>query len=721
MSTLQEIARSEWIGKPMSRPEGPLKVTGRAVYAADTPVPGVLFAVLVPATIASGRIRRIEKTAAESAPGVVAVLTHPDMPRLGKAPAPPLGQTFLPMQSDQVMYEGQPVAIVIARSLEQAEQAARLVSVNYEAVDAVTPGRGEVTKAGDWFAPPDLSKGDVEAGLAAADVKIEQTYTMPSRHHNPMEPSATIASWEGDRLTLHDATQWSSAVQSAMAALFGINPEQVRVLCPFTGGGFGSKGYVWPHQFLAAAAAKLVERPVKLVLRRSDMYTSHGYQPGNRQQITLGAKRDGRITAIRHHSVAVSSMFGTYIDLITGASRSVYATPAFETTTRLEHINIGEPTAMRPPQEGPGMVALESAMDELAYALDLDPLELRLRNYAEADPESGNPFSSKELRQCYLEAARRFGWDRRPKAVRAMRDGPLLLGWGMATAIMTTFRFPAAARARMRPDGQVVIETSAQEIGTGNYAVFAQVAADALGVDPGRVSVRLGDTNFPEASPTTGSSSTMCVGSAVMDAATKLRERLAGLAGGAVNPDDYGKAMRRAGLEEVVADGSWAPAEGAPFDAGGKVSGRTMHGYGAVFVEVAVDPDLGLVRMRRCVAGYSAGRIINPKTARSQMTGGIIWGYGQAVLEESAMDSRLGRFLSKNLAGVVVPVNADIPPIDVFFVEEHDPHASPLGARGIGELGAVGVAPAILNAVYHATGKRVRDLPLRIERLLEGA
>jgi xanthine dehydrogenase YagR molybdenum-binding subunit len=710
------------IGLSMSRPEGPLKVTGRAVYAADTPTPGVLYGVLVPATIATGRVLRIDPPAPAAAPGVVAVLTHKSMPRLATAPSPPLAQTFLPMQGVQIQYEGQPVAVVVAGTLEQAEQAARLVSVTYQAAKPIVFGHGEVKPAGDWFAPPDLSKGDVEAEMAAADVRVAQTYTMPSRHHNPMEPSATIASWEGDRLTLHDATQWSSAVQSTLAALFGIEPEKIRVVCPFTGGGFGAKGYVWPHQFLAAAAAKHVGRPVKLVLCRSDMYTSHGYQPANRQSIAIGAKRDGRITAIRHHSVAVSSMFGTYLDLITSASRAVYATPAFDTITRLEHTHIGEPTAMRPPQEGPGMVALESAMDELAYALDMDPLALRLRNYADVDPESGSPFSSKELRQCYLEAAKRFGWERRPKAVGSMRDGRLLLGWGMATAIMSTFRFSAAARTRMRSDGRVVVETSAQEIGTGNYAVLAQVAADVLGVEVNQVSARLGDTAFPEASPTTGSSSTMSVGSAVMDAATKLRARLAGLASTqGVAADDFVAAMRRAGVEEVVADGSWSPGAGVAFDASGRASGRTMHGYGAVFVEVAVDPDLGLVRMRRCVAGYSAGRIINPKTARSQMTGGIIWGYGQAVLEESAMDATLGRFLSKNLAGVVVPVNADIPPIDVFFVEEHDPYASLLGARGIGELGAVGVAPAILNAVYHATGKRVRDLPLRIERLLEGA
>jgi xanthine dehydrogenase YagR molybdenum-binding subunit len=707
------------IGTPLSRVDGPLKVTGRAAYAADTAVPGVLHAVLVPATIANGRVQRIEAPAASAAPGVVAVLTHLNMPRLGEAPSPPLGQPFVPMQSDVVLYEGQPVAVVVAGTLEQAEQAARLVSVTYETAKPVVFGHGEVKEAGEWFAPPDLRKGDVEAGLAAADVKMEKTYTMPSRHHNPMEPSATIASWDGDRLTLHDATQWSPIVRTVVSAMFGVKPEQVRVLCPFTGGGFGSKGYVWPHQLLAVAAARHVRRPVKLVLRRSDMYTAHGFQAANRQSIAIGAKRDGGITAIRHHSVAVTSMFGNYLDLITSASRVTYATPAFDTATRLEHTNVGTPTALRPPQEAPGTFALESAMDELAYALDMDPLALRLRNYAEVDPESGRPYSSKALRQCYLEGAKRFGWDQRPKAVRSMRDGRLLLGWGMATAIMSTFRFPAAARARMRSDGQVIVETSAQEIGTGNYTVLAQVAADGLGVDPERVTVRLGDTRLPEACPTTGSASTMCVGSAVMDAATKLRARLADLARAqGIAADDYAGAMRGAGVGEVVADGSWSPGGGVAFDVAGQVSGRTMHGYGAVFVEVAVDPDLGLVRMRRCVGGYSAGRIINPKTARSQMTGGIIWGYGQAVLEESAMDPAFGRYLSKNLAGVMVPVNLDIPDLDVFFVEENDPQASLIGARGIGELGAVGVAPAIANAVYHATGKRIRDLPIRIERVL---
>lgn len=706
------------IGTPMNRPDGPAKVTGGARYAADTPVAGAVHAVLVPATIASGRALRIDTESAAAAPGVLSVLTHLNMPRLARAPSPPAPPHY-PMQDDRIQYEGQPVALVIAMTLEQAEHAARLVAVEYDAQPHLVFGQATAEAVTyDWYAPFDLRRGDVDAGLAAADVMVEQTYTMPSRHHNPMEPSATIAQWDGDRLTMHDATQWTFGVRTVVAAAFGIEPEQIRVSCPFTGGGFGCKGYVWPHQLLAVAAARHLGRPVKLVLRRSDMYTAHGYQPAEHQTITLGAKRDGRLTVIRHHATHVTSLAGNYSDLAVQASRAMYAVPAVETTTRIERTHLPTPTAMRAPQEGPGMVALETAMDELAYALNLDPLELRLRNHADVDPADGRPYSSKRLRECYVEGARRFGWERRPMPPRSMRDGRLLIGWGMASALMDTFRFAARARVRLRSDGDVIVECGAQEIGTGNYAVLAQIAAEALGVDPGRVTVRLGDTTLPEAGPTTGSSTTMSAGSAVTDAARRLRARLAELAGMHEGRplDDYRAAMQQAGVEEVTADGSWTP--GAPFDAAGGASGVAMRSFGAVFVEVAVDPDLGLVRMRRCVAGYSAGRIINPRTARSQMIGGIIWGYGQAVLEESSVDPALGRFLSKNLAGVLLPVNADIADIDVFFVEEHDPHASLTGARGIGELGAVGIAPAIVNAVYHATGKRVRDLPIRIERLL---
>lgn len=709
---------SNVVGTPFSRPDGPLKVTGGARYAADTPIPGVVHAVLVPATIPNGRIVRIDTRRAAAVPGVLAVLTHAEMPRLAKAPSPPAPAHY-PMQDDRVQYEGQPVALVIATALEHAEHAAQLVAVEYDREPHVTFGHAAPEPPDyPWFAPFDDRRGDVEAGFAAAEVTVEQTYTMPNRHHNPMEPSATIAQWDDDRLTMHDATQWTYGVRTVIATAFGIEPAQVRVVCPFTGGGFGCKGWVWPHQLLAAAAARHIRRPVKLVLRRSDMYTAHGYQPAERQTIALGAARDGRLTALRHHAVHVTSLVGNYSDLAVQASRCLYAAPAVETTTRIERTHIATPTAMRAPQEAPGVVALETAMDELAYALNIDPLELRLRNYAEVDPVDGRPYSSKKLRECYLEGAKRFGWDRRPMAPRSMRDGRLLIGWGMATALMDTFRFATAARIRMRSDGDVVVECGTQEIGTGNYTVLTQIAADALGVDPRCVTVRLGDTALPEAGPTTGSSSTMGAGSAVVDAAQKLRARLAELArahGGSA--EDPRAVMRQAGIEEITADGQWSP-RGAPFDAAGSTTDVAMHSYGAVFVEVAVDPDLALVRMRRCVAGYSAGRIINPRTARSQMIGGIIWGYGQAVLEESAFDPTLGRFLSKNLAGVMLPVNADIPDIDVFFVDEHDPHASLTGARGIGELGAVGIGAAIVNAVHHATGTWVRDLPIRIDRLL---
>lgn len=734
------------VGTAMSRPEGPLKVTGQAKYAADNIVPDALHAVLVPATIASGRVTRIETRAASSAPGVVSVLTHVNTPRLRAVPETP-GFKFWLLQDDVVHYEGQPVAVVVARTLEQAEHAATLVRVNYERRRHAMFGEGEELSL-PGLIPADFEHGDFTRGMAAAESRVEQSYTLSVRHHFTMEPSATVVVPDGDRLTVYDATQAAFDVARVVSTAFGLPLANVRVICPFTGGGFGCKGWVWPHVVLAAAAARHLRRPVRLVLRRADTFTAHGYQPAMRQTVAVGATRDGTLTALRHDSTALTSVVGTFIEPGPSASHTMYKVPALRTRTRGERCNVGPPTAMRAPVEGPGLVALESAMDELAHALSMDPLELRLRNYAETEPMDGRRYSSKELRECYRRGAERFGWSGRSHEPRSMRDGRLLVGWGMASAIMDTFRFPASARVRLRSDGTAIVESCTQEIGTGNYAVLAQVAAEALGLDTSQVTVQLGDTTLPEAGPTTGSSSTMGVGSAVLVAAERLRERLLTLARSTMSGSplasaapvdiaarggrlvlksdmtkgvDIADVMRRGGVEEIVGEGKWGPAGDAPFDAGGKGSGLAMHSYGAVFVEVTVDEPLGLVRMRRCVGVYSAGRIINPKTARSQMTGGIIWGYGQAVLEGSDIDTRYGRFLSKNMAGTIVPVNADIPELDVSFVEEYDPHASLLGARGIGELGACGVAPAIANAVFHATGRRIRDFPLRIDRVMATA
>ena len=741
------------VPRGLRRPDGPAKLTGTAVYTADTEIEGVAYAVLVPATVPSGRIAHIDTTVAAAAPGVLAVLTHADMPRLHLMGTPPLGQSALPLQDDRVRYEGQPVAMVVADTAERAHQAVGLVGVAYADVagppafgagEPVTPVGGLLARprrmsrklnaevltlkilasamalasssqrrmAGSRLrvlAGPDDVVGDIDAGLAGADTVVTATYTTPDRHHNPIEPSATLADWDGDQLTVRDATQWVFGTRMVLAAAFGLPTDHVRVMCPYIGGGFGCKAYVWPHTLLTAAAARVTGRPVKLVLTRAQMFTSCGHQPTTRQTVTLGATRDGRLTAIRHHSVNPTSTFDDYAENATDGTRWMYASPAIAVATRVQRTNRPTPTPMRAPAEGVGMFALESAMDELAYSLGIDPVELRLRNEPAVDPMTGRPFSSRPFTECLRQAAERFGWPGRRCEPGSMRDGDQMIGWGMAAVTMDTARMPSSAKVRLHADGRTVVEVGTQEIGTGLPGVVTMIAAETLGVDPGSVEVRHGETNLPETSGTFGSSATMGVGSAVAAAAGELRAKLdaLGQVGGYATP------LAQAGLDSLEAEARWDPAE--------QGGGYSIHTYGAVFVEVRVDADLGLVRMPRCVAAYAAGRIINPLTARSQIIGGITWGYGQAILEASIFEPQLGRFLSKNLAGYLMPVNADIGDIDVSFVDDADPHASPLGAKGIGELSAVGVSAAIANAVFHATGVRVRDLPITIERLLKPA
>lgn len=738
------------IGQPLPRPDGRAKVTGAAAYAADHNLPGQLYAVYVTAPIPAGRVASVDPTRALAADGVLRVLTHADMPRLGKAPSPPLASAFMPMQGEEIRYEGQPVAIVLAETLEAAEHGARLVEAHYEAAAFAMPGEAPVDGSGAdakhthephkdsgyLLDEAEFAKGDIEAGMGAAAHRHEAVYVQPSRHNNPMEPSATVARWEGDRLTSHDSVQHGYSAQAVLAAAFGIPPGDVRVICPHTGGGFGAKGYVWPHQILAPAAAKVAGRPVKLVLTRAQMYANVGYQPRMIQGVALGCDAAGQLTALRHEVVNVTGVSDDFVEFATAASKALYATPAIRCSQKVERCNINLPTAMRAPVEGPGTWALESAMDELAHRLGVDPLDLRLANYAEVDPAHGKPWSSKKLREAYLEGAELFGWRSRPK--EPARDGPWLVGTGMASCTMGTFRFPSKARVRLLADATAVVEAGFHDIGAGTLTIFPQIAADVLGLDPGRVTARMGDTSMPLAGPTYGSSSTIGVGAAVLRAAEDARGKLARLAN--LPPDEVemrggrimrrggasagegiavAGAMREAGAGEVVGEGAFTLPGNVPFEGDGKGTPYAMRTFGAIFVEVGVDPELGLLRLRRAVGSYSAGRIINPRTAHAQMTGGIIWGWGKAAMEASVHEPRLGRWLSKNLSGVAIPVNADIPSdIEVHFVDEFDEHAGPLGAKGIGELGATGVAAAVANAVFHATGRRVRTVPIRIEDLL---
>ena len=734
------------IGQPISRFDGRLKVTGAARYTADIPLADATHAAIVHSTIANGRTVSIDTAAAEKAPGVVAVFTHRTMPRMNPTPKPwshlhPHGQSYLPLQDDQIHYAGQPIALVIAGTLDQATYAGTRIRVEYDARRPAVFGPQATKKAVDppqFLWPVASSVGDADKAVAAAAVKIEQTYTTSDRHHNQMEPHATMAAWDADgTLTLYETTQHIFGTRELLSIVLGIPEEKIHVVSHFVGGGFGGKAYVWPHTLLAALAAKVLNRPVRLQLTRAQMYSMVGHQPATIQTIALGAGYDGKLTGIRHDTISPTPIFDSYIEYAGLVSRSLWAASGgIATNHKVVHVHRNTPTAMRSPHEALGHFALESAMDELAYATGVDPVALRLRNDTQIDPQSGRPFSTRGMRTCLTAGAARFGWDKRTPEPRSMRDGRYLIGQGMAGAIYTHWRWPAKARVTLKRDGSVLVETGTHELGAGTYTVMQQVAADTLGLAPEKVIVRLGDTRLPASHASIGSATTANAGASVMLAAKAARDRAIDLTltgrnapfAGAVRDDvrisdgrlmlarknlqiTYAELLARNGLATLVGDGDYDPVE----EANGP---KAIFSFAAVFAEVCVDPDFGLVRLNRFVGTYDAGRIINPKTARSQAIGGIIWGVGQALLEQSETDSALGRFLNRNYSGYLVPTNADIPKLETLFVGEFDEEASPLGAKGLGELTAVSVAPAIANAVYHATGKRVRDLPITAEKLL---
>jgi xanthine dehydrogenase YagR molybdenum-binding subunit len=732
------------IGRPISRVDGPLKVSGKAHYSADVPIAGAAHASIVHSTIANGRTVLIDTRASESAPGVLAVLTHQNMPRMKQLPwshLRPQGQTYLPLQDANIHYAGQPVALVIAETLDQAAYAGTLIKVTYESEPPIVfkpeMARNSIEPPQRMW-PLSSAVGDAEQAIANAAVKIEQTYKMSDRHHNAMEPHATLAVWDNeDRLTLYDSTQMVVGTKKLVSPVLGIPEDKINVVCEFLGGGFGGKSWSWPHTLLAALAAQVVKRPVRLQLTRAQMYAMVGHQSATVQTIALGADRDGWLTGIRHDSVNPTSMFDDYVEYAALASRHLWNTSGgISTSHRVIHVNRNTPVVLRAPMEAQGHFALECAMDELAYATGVDPVELRLRNDTDTDPYSGRPFSTRALRRCLIEGAARFGWDKRTSEPCSMRDGGYLIGQSVAAAIYTHWRWPGKARVTLNGEGSALVEAAAHDIGTGTYTIMAQVAADALGLRPDRITVRLGDTRLPESHPAIGSATAANATAAVMLAARAARDKAVGLAltgrdapfAGAA-PDNviaadgrlslstknlnitYAELLARNKLSTLVGEADYNPTE----EANGP---KAIFSFSALFAEVRVDPDLGIVRLNRFVGAYDAGKIINPKTARSQAIGGIIWGVGQALLEQSETDPHLARFLHQNYSGYLVPTNADIPHLDVIFAGEFDTEASPLGAKGLGELSAVSVAPAIVNAIYHATGKRIRDLPVTVEKLL---
>jgi xanthine dehydrogenase YagR molybdenum-binding subunit len=729
------------IGAPLDRVDGPQKVTGQARYAADYFPSNMAHAVMVQSTVPSGRLR-IDTTRARRMPGVIYILTHENvaaLPQKGRAAVnPPAGRVLSLLQDDVVNYNGQPIAVVVADSFENATEAAANVDVAYVAQPALLDfdrGKSSAYKPEKLTRDPsDKAWGDFEAGLAQSEVRIDQAYSTSMEHHNPMEPHATVAHWQGENLTLYDSTQSVSGVKQTVAKTLGIPAERIRVIDPFVGGGFGGKGSAWSHVVLAALVAKASGRPVKLVLARTQMLGPVGGRPLTQQQVVLGATRDGRLTAIRHDVISHTSVMEDYAEGSTLPTRALYACANGVTTQRLVKLNVGVPTFQRAPGECTGSFAVESAMDELAISLGMDPVELRLRNHAEVEPSTGKPWTSKQLRPCYDMAAKRFGWSKRNPAPRSMRTARELIGWGMATATYPAHRMPAAASARLLRDGSALVMSGTQDLGTGTCTIMTQIAAETLGLPVGRVRFELGDTALPEAPGSGGSMTAASVGPAVQDACLALRRKIIDAATAdprsPLHEMDEPNAMiqdgwlvtRRGKRIESLADFAMrqpaaieAKGEAKPGEDAKKYASRS---FGAVFAEVRVNELTGVLRVPRIVAVYSVGRLFNLKTARSQLEGGIVWGLGQALFEGSVLDERYGRFANGNLAEYHVPVNADVQAIDVDFVEENDTRFNPLGGRGIGEIGITGVAGAMANAVFHATGKRVRDLPITIDKIM---
>jgi len=740
------MSRLAYTSQGIDRVDARHKVTGKAVYSAEVNVANLAHAVIVGSTTAKATIKAIDVRAAQRAPGVLLVLTHENAPRLERAPsdgkAGPTDRVLQILQDDRVLYDDQPVAVVVADTLDRARFAAGLVAVTYEHVEAplVTFDQGSPS-----YAPPkanrdpaDSSRGDPARARAAASAEIDATYTIPAENHNPMEMHGTIAVWRApDAVTLYDATQGIFGVRKRVAHVFGLDVRNVRVLSLYVGGGFGCKGSPWSHVVLAALAARAASRPVKLTLTRQQMFSLVGHRPRTIQRVRLSASRDGKLASVEHDVISQTSRFDEFVEPSAVTARHLYACENVRTSHRLVRLDIPTPTFMRAPGESTGSFALESAMDELSYAVGMDPLALRLVNHADRDLGEDKPYSSKSLRACYEQGAAAFGWAKRPWAVRAMRDGTGWVGWGMATATYPAGQSPASAWASVRADGTALVRAGSQDIGTGTYTIMTQIAADALGLPLAKVRFELGDTDFPETPGSGGSRTAASVGSAVKRAGWQVRRGLIELAIADTGSPLHGRAPDDIDVSEGTLSSKAEPVKRDPIvDVLGRaqraeLSARAdvqeaatrkpyaLHSFGAQFAEVHVDGALGSVRVRRMVGTFAAGTILNVKTARSQFIGGMVWGLGMALHEHTVRDPRSGRVVTRDLADYHVPVNADTPSIDVIMVPEEDPYVNEVGAKGIGEIGITGMAAAIANAVYHATGKRIRDLPITLDKLLE--
>ena len=725
-----------------SRYEGKLKVTGKATYAYEFEVPNPAYAVMVQSTIPSGSLKAIDQTAAKSAPGVLAVLTPFNAPELPQPkPRPPARRHITVLQEKDVWYNGQPIAVVVAETLVEANYAASLLKITYNRTPSELDFKGRLNQGRppkqQGREPADTKRGDLAAGFASSAKTVDVTYSTPVQNHNPMEPHATIAMWEGEKLTLYNSTQYIDGDQMSIARYLGIPTDNVHVLCPYTGGGFGSKGSMWSHVVLCAMAAKVVGRPVKLAVERNQMFGPVGTRPTTVQHIKLGAGADGKLLALQHDVIEHTSVMEDFLEPSAFQSRYLYDSKANQTSHVLVDMNLGVTTFQRAPGEATGTAAFESAMDELAFALKMDPLALRLANYAEKNVETDKPWTSKHLREAYAQAADRFGWSKRQATPGQMREGSKRIGYGMATAIYGANRSAAQATVRILPDGRGFVGSATQDLGTGTYTIMAQTAANALGLQPTQIDVKLGDSTLPKAPVSGGSQTAASVCPAIPPAALQAMLKLSEIAvadarsplHGLVTADldfkdgrlfskkdpakgeTYAAILTRNGGQPVEGQGSAEPAESH--------EAFSAQSWGAVFAEVAVDEHTHMVEVRRVVATYDIGTLMNRETGINQLQGGIVWAVSLALEEESHIDPVTGRTANENFAEYHVPVNADIQVIDVTCLNIPDTKFNPLGARGIGEIGITGASAAVANAIFNATGKRIREFPITPDKIMQ--
>jgi len=746
------------LGSRLSRAEGPLKVAGQARYAIEQKLEKMAYGVTVQSTRPAGRIVNIDTSAAKALPGVIDVYTHQNTLKINKPTVYSKGggatEEFTPIQDDVVRFNGMHIALVVAETFEQATEAASLLKVEYEDGDAVLDINDPKAKP-MLIEPMGAAWGDATAGLDSAEVKIDATYTTAREYNVPMEPHATIASWDNGKITVWEPSQWVGGARSVVAEFLGIDIENVRVISPYVGGGFGSKIGAHPHVGLACVASRQLNRPVKVSLTRPQTFTGLGGRPATRQTLSIGASKDGKITSIVHESWNETAIDEVHVEACNNVTKIMYATPNFSTRLNVVPVNTVQPGWKRGPGENPSAYALESAIDELAYALNMDPITLRLANWAEIDPSNNMAWTTRQLREAYAAGAEGIGWWNRNPVPRSMREGRELIGYGMAAGSYPMIRTASEAKIVLHANGQVEVLSAATDMGTGTYTILAQTAADYLGVPVETVTVRLGDTALPRSALAGGSQQANNLTGALVKAAENARTALLALAAsdpksplqsskvadltfenGSVRPTRrptggvrIAELLKAVGKDKLEIEGNtFAP--GATEDMknaadrsfaqlkGAAEGGVSAHSWCAQFVEVRVDEDFGTIRVKRMVSAFDSGRIFNPKLAESQWISGMVMGLGQTLLEEGFVDQRDGRTVNANFADYAVPVNADVPDIQVISVGIPDMQATALGGKGVGEIGVVGVAPAIGNAVFHATGKRIRSLPITLEKLI---